>query len=118
MSAASQPTLCPAPPSLRQSARRLDLPPPKRLSPAADSLPGKREAKEGRAAMNQLTADTAVTSARAALWTWNAQAASISVRAEPGGPLASLDGQWTLDTFLAQIEGLGRGMVATRLREG
>jgi EAL domain-containing protein (putative c-di-GMP-specific phosphodiesterase class I) len=65
-----------------------------------------------------LTADTAVTSARAALWTWAAADRSVSIRAEAGGPLAALDGKWTLDTFLAQFEGLARGMIASRLQEG
>ena len=68
--------------------------------------------------MNQVTADTAVTAARAALWTWSASEGAMSIRAEPGGPLIALDGRWTLDALLAQLEGLARASIAARLREG
>src|SRR5262245_38807693 len=68
--------------------------------------------------MSNVTADTAVTAARAALWTWNAAEGAMSIRTEPGGPLARLDGRWTLQAFLEQIEGLARSSVAGRLRGG
>ena len=68
--------------------------------------------------MTQFSADTAVTSARAALWTWNSAEGAIDIRAEPGGPLASLDGRWMLDALLAQVDGLARNMISTRLAEG
>ncbi|HVY88632.1 MAG TPA: EAL domain-containing protein [Hyphomonadaceae bacterium] len=68
--------------------------------------------------MSLTTADTAVTAARAALWTWNAGEGAVSIRAEAGGPLAKLDGRWTLEAFLGQVEGLARGAIAGRLREG
>jgi len=68
--------------------------------------------------MSQLSAATAVTAARAALWTWSAAEGSLAIRAEPGDPLASLDGLWTLDTFLAQLDGLARATIASRLAEG
>jgi EAL domain-containing protein (putative c-di-GMP-specific phosphodiesterase class I) len=68
--------------------------------------------------MNTLSAATAVTAARAALWTWSAAEGALAIRAEPGDPLASLDGSWTLDSFLPQIDGLARASIATRLSEG
>lgn len=68
--------------------------------------------------MSQFSADTAVTSARAALWTWSASEGAIAIRAEPGGPLVALDGRWTLEALLAQLDGLARGMIASRLKEG
>ncbi len=68
--------------------------------------------------MTQLSADTAINAARAAVWTWSAAEAALSIRAEAGGPLSSLDGRWTLDAFLGQVDGLARGMIASRLREG
>lgn len=68
--------------------------------------------------MNQLSAETAVTAARAALWTWSASEGALAIRAEPGDPMASLDGNWTLESFLAQIDGLGRSSIAARLAEG
>src|SRR5688572_30024645 len=68
--------------------------------------------------MTQFSADTAVTAARAALWTWNAAEGAIDIRAEAGGPLASLDGRWMLEALLAQVDGLARTMISTRLAEG
>jgi len=68
--------------------------------------------------MSQFNADTAVTAARAALWTWHTQDASLAIRAEPGNPFASLDGGWTLESFLAQVDGLARARIASSLRDG
>lgn len=68
--------------------------------------------------MTQFSADTAVTAARAALWTWDAADGAIAIRAEPGGPLASLDGRWRLDQLLAQVDGLARATIAARLADG
>ncbi len=68
--------------------------------------------------MTHFSADTAVTAARAALWTWNAADGAIDIRAEPGGPLASLDGRWRLDQLLAQVDGLARATIASRLADG
>lgn len=68
--------------------------------------------------MTQFSADTAVTAARAALWTWNAAEGAIAIRAEAGGPLASLDGRWILSALLEQVDGLARANVAARLVEG
>jgi EAL domain-containing protein (putative c-di-GMP-specific phosphodiesterase class I) len=68
--------------------------------------------------MTHFSADTAVTAARAALWTWNAADGAIDIRAEPGGPLASLDGRWRLDQLLAQVDGLARATIAGRLSNG
>jgi EAL domain-containing protein (putative c-di-GMP-specific phosphodiesterase class I) len=70
------------------------------------------------AATTQFSADTAVASARAALWTWNAAEGAIAIRAEPGGPLARLDGQWTLEALLQQVDGLARATIAARLADG
>jgi EAL domain-containing protein (putative c-di-GMP-specific phosphodiesterase class I) len=71
--------------------------------------------------MSQLSAASAasaVTAARAALWTWSAAERALAIRAEPGDPLRSLDGSWTLESFLSQIEGLGRTSVASCLSGG
>ncbi len=68
--------------------------------------------------MTQFSADTAVTAARAALWTWNAAEGAIAIRAEAGGPLASLDGRWVLGALLEQVDGLARATIAARLVEG
>lgn len=68
--------------------------------------------------MTQFSADTAVTAARAALWTWNAAEGAIAIRAEAGGPLASLDGRWILSALLEQVDGLARATIAARLVEG
>ena len=68
--------------------------------------------------MTQPTADTHVTAARAALWTWSTAEGSLAIRAEPGGPLAALDGRWMLESFLAQIDGLARATISACLTEG
>jgi EAL domain-containing protein (putative c-di-GMP-specific phosphodiesterase class I) len=68
--------------------------------------------------MTQFSADTAVTAARAALWTWNAAEGAIAIRAEAGGPLAPLDGRWILSALLEQVDGLARATIAARLVEG
>jgi EAL domain-containing protein (putative c-di-GMP-specific phosphodiesterase class I) len=65
-----------------------------------------------------LSADSAVTAAGAALWTWHAADGQLSIRSEAGGPLAHLDGQWRLDSFVGQIDGLARALIVARLREG
>jgi EAL domain-containing protein (putative c-di-GMP-specific phosphodiesterase class I) len=67
---------------------------------------------------SKLTADTAVTSARAALWTWNAADGALHIRGEPGSGFSKLDGDWTLSNFLAQVDGLARPLIGARLREG
>jgi EAL domain-containing protein (putative c-di-GMP-specific phosphodiesterase class I) len=59
-----------------------------------------------------------VTAAGAALWTWQGADGHLSIRAEVGGPLAHLDGRWRLDAFLGQIDGLARGLIVARLRDG
>ncbi len=68
--------------------------------------------------MTQFSADSSVSSARAALWTWNATEGAIFIRAEPGGPLSALDGRWTLQELLAQVDGLARMRIATPLKAG
>jgi EAL domain-containing protein (putative c-di-GMP-specific phosphodiesterase class I) len=68
--------------------------------------------------MAMLNADSAVTAAGAALWTWHAADGCLSIRAEAGGPLGYLDGRWRLDSFLGQIDGLARGLIVARLRDG
>lgn len=65
-----------------------------------------------------LTADTAVTSARAALWTWNAVEGALHIRGEPGSGFSKLDGDWSLEHFLEQIDGLARPLIRTRLLQG
>jgi EAL domain-containing protein (putative c-di-GMP-specific phosphodiesterase class I) len=68
--------------------------------------------------MPMLNADSAVTAAGAALWTWHAADGHLSIRSEVGGPLGYLDGRWRLDTFLGQVDGLARGLIVARLRDG
>ena len=68
--------------------------------------------------MNQLAANTSAASARAALWSWNAANGVLTIRAEPGGPLSTLDGAWSLEALLAQFDGLARVRIATPLRSG
>jgi EAL domain-containing protein (putative c-di-GMP-specific phosphodiesterase class I) len=68
--------------------------------------------------MNQLSAANAVTAARAALWTWSAAEGALAIRAERGDPLSSLDGSWTLDSFLTQVDGLSRASIASPLSAG
>lgn len=65
-----------------------------------------------------LSAETAVTAAGAALWNWHAAEDALVLRAEPGGPFAMLDGRWKLETFLAQVDGLARTLIAGRLTQG
>jgi EAL domain-containing protein (putative c-di-GMP-specific phosphodiesterase class I) len=67
--------------------------------------------------MNQLTANTA-SAVRAALWSWNASEGVLVIRAEPGGPLAKLDGHWTLQHLLEQFDGLARVRIASPLKSG
>ena len=69
-------------------------------------------------ALSPTTADSAVTAARAALWTWSAGDGALSIRAEAGSPLAALDGRWTLESFLAQVDGLVRASIASLMRDG
>jgi EAL domain-containing protein (putative c-di-GMP-specific phosphodiesterase class I) len=69
-------------------------------------------------ALSPPTADSAVMAARAALWTWSAGDGAISIRAEAGSPLSALDGRWTLDSFLAQLDGLVRPSIASVLKDG
>jgi EAL domain-containing protein (putative c-di-GMP-specific phosphodiesterase class I) len=68
--------------------------------------------------MVQLSADTAVVSAGAALWTWSQTTGEVVVRAEAGGPLAWLDGAWKLSELLGQLDGLARPILLARLRNG
>jgi EAL domain-containing protein (putative c-di-GMP-specific phosphodiesterase class I) len=68
--------------------------------------------------MGQFSADTPSASARAALWSWNASEGALTIRAEPGGALARLDGLWTLPSLLEQFDGLARVRIATPLRNG
>lgn len=51
----------------------------------------------------------AVAAARAAVWSWRREGAQLYIAAEPEGAFAVLDGVWTLESFLDQLEGLGRG---------
>lgn len=68
--------------------------------------------------MSGFSADTAVTAAGAALWTWAAEDAVVAVQAAAGGRFAKLDGVWRIETFLDQLDGLARGAVSGRLRNG
>jgi EAL domain-containing protein (putative c-di-GMP-specific phosphodiesterase class I) len=68
--------------------------------------------------MGYLAADKSSSSARAALWSWSAAEGVLAIRADPGGPLARLDGRWTLQALLDQMDGLARVRIATPLRQG
>ncbi|RYD88046.1 MAG: hypothetical protein EOP61_34365 [Sphingomonadales bacterium] len=68
--------------------------------------------------MNQLAANTPTATARAALWSWNGATGVLTIRAEPGGAFSSIDGAWSLESLLAQFDGLARVRIATPLRSG
>jgi EAL domain-containing protein (putative c-di-GMP-specific phosphodiesterase class I) len=68
--------------------------------------------------MPNLAASNTEAPARAALWSWNAADGAIAIRAEPGGPFASLDGSWTLQSLLDQFDGLARLRIASPLKAG
>jgi aspartyl-tRNA(Asn)/glutamyl-tRNA(Gln) amidotransferase subunit B len=68
--------------------------------------------------MGYLSADKTEASARAALWSWCAADGVLVIRADPGGPLAKLDGSWTLQALLDQLDGLARVRIGTPLRQG
>lgn len=68
--------------------------------------------------MGQLAADASTASGRAALWSWNANEGVLTIRAEPGSPLASLDGRWTFQSLLEQFDGLARVRIASPLKSG
>ena len=61
---------------------------------------------------------SSVAGQRAALWSWNASEGVLTVRAEPGSALAKLDGRWTLQSMLDQVDGLARVRIATPLKSG
>ena len=68
--------------------------------------------------MSQLAANSPTATARAALWSWNGATGVLTIRAEPGGAFSSLDGAWSLESLLAQFDGLARVRIATPLRSG
>lgn len=61
-------------------------------------------------------AEGSMIAAGAAVWNWRADSDRLAIRAQTGGPVSSLDGQWTLDQFIEQIDGLSRGGLAQALR--
>jgi EAL domain-containing protein (putative c-di-GMP-specific phosphodiesterase class I) len=68
--------------------------------------------------MTVWNADGSVSAAGAALWTWEAASGCLAIRAEAGGPFSRLDGRWQLASFLEQIDGLARTLIASRLKVG
>jgi EAL domain-containing protein (putative c-di-GMP-specific phosphodiesterase class I) len=68
--------------------------------------------------MSQLSSAGPASTPHAALWSWNASEGVLIIRAEPGGPLSRLDGRWTLQSLLDQLDGLARVRIATPLRSG
>lgn len=68
--------------------------------------------------MSVLAADKSGAPARAAMWSWSASDGVLVIRADPGAVLAKLDGRWTLQSFLEQVDGLARVRIATPLRQG
>jgi EAL domain-containing protein (putative c-di-GMP-specific phosphodiesterase class I) len=61
---------------------------------------------------------SATPSHRAALWSWNAGEGVLTIRAEPGSPLARLDGRWSFQEILEQFDGLARMRIASPLKSG
>jgi len=68
--------------------------------------------------MPQFSTTSTGASARAALWSWHAGEGVLTIRAEPGNPLARLDGRWTLQALLEQFDGLARMRIASPLKSG
>ena len=68
--------------------------------------------------MLDLSAETAVSAAGAALWTWQSADACLSIRAETGGPLAHLDGRWGLEAFTDLMETGAASASLSRLATG
>ncbi len=58
---------------------------------------------------------TAIRAARAAVWHWSKQASRLTIEAEPTGPLGHMDGEWTLEDFLDQLDGLARSGIEKTL---
>lgn len=65
-----------------------------------------------------MSAESAVTAAGAATWSWHAEDSVLAIRAEPGGPFSSLDGVWRLEAFLEQLDGLARSTLRGRFAAG
>ena len=51
-------------------------------------------------------AEAALAGARVTVWTWDPVGGEFSVRTRGRGPLEKLDGQWKLDAFVDQLDGL------------
>ena len=68
--------------------------------------------------MPHFSAKSSAASARAALWSWHAGDGVLVIRAEPGSPLARLDGRWALQALLEQFDGLARLRIASPLKSG
>jgi EAL domain-containing protein (putative c-di-GMP-specific phosphodiesterase class I) len=68
--------------------------------------------------MLQVSAETAISSAGAALWTWRSSDDCLSIRADAGGPLAHLDGRWRLEAFLDLMEAGSASSGLSRLARG
>lgn len=68
--------------------------------------------------MSQFSADTSAVSATAALWAWNAEEGVLTIRADRGSPLSSLDGRWTFQSLMEQFDGLARVRIASPLKSG
>ncbi len=68
--------------------------------------------------MPHFSATSTAASTRAALWSWHAGEGVFTIRAEPGNPLARLDGRWTLQALLEQFDGLARMRIASPLKNG
>ncbi|ACT58727.1 EAL domain-containing protein [Hirschia baltica] len=58
--------------------------------------------------MASLDESTAISAARAAVWHWSKLDARFTIEADPSSPLEYMSGEWTLNEFLAQLDGLAR----------
>ncbi len=65
--------------------------------------------------MPQQPNTTAINAARAAVWSWSGPDARLTIEADATGPLSHMDGEWTLDDFLGQVDGLARSSLQKML---
>ncbi|WP_018998187.1 EAL domain-containing protein [Hirschia maritima] len=65
--------------------------------------------------MTRVDETTAIRAARAAVWHWSKLDARLTIEAEPASPLEHMAGEWTLEEFLSQLDGLARSGVEKTL---
>lgn len=65
--------------------------------------------------MANLDGTTAINAARAAVWHWSKSEARLTIEADATSPLAHMDGEWTLEEFLGEVDGLARSSISKTL---